>query len=48
MENKVIPSKEFNVKESQRYKVLVLINRHQDLEMIISSIIRSPMEVPVV
>ena len=43
--NKVIQSEEFNVKESWRYNVSVLINLHWDLEKMISSVVKSPMYV---
>ena len=33
------------MKEIQRYNILVLINHHQDLEKMISSVIRSMMDV---
>ena len=33
---------EFNVKESRRYNVSVLINHIQDIETIFSSVVRSP------
>ena len=32
LENKVIQSEEYNVKESRRYNISVSINHHQDLE----------------
>ena len=38
-------TKEFNVKESRGYNVLVLTNHHQDSEKMISSVVRSPMDV---
>ena len=41
----VIFSEEFNVKESQRYKVSVLINHEQDLEKMILRVVISPMNV---
>ena len=44
MKNKVIQREEFNVKESQRYNVSVLLNHHQDLEIMISSDFRSPID----
>ena len=43
LKSKVIQSEEFNVKESRRYNVSVLIN--QDLEKMISSIFRSTTDV---
>ena len=45
LKNQVIQSGEFNMKESQCYNVSVLINHHQDLEKMLSSVIRSPMDV---
>ena len=45
MKNKVIQSEEFNVKESRHYNVSVLINHLQNLEKMISSVVRSPMGV---
>ena len=44
LKNKVIQREESYVKESQRYKVSVLMNHHQDLERIISSDVKSPMD----
>ena len=44
LKNKVIQREEFNVKESQCYNVSVLMNHHQDLERMISSDVRSPMD----
>ena len=40
IEKKAIQSEEFNVKESRRYNVSVLMNHHQDLEKMILSILR--------
>ena len=45
MKNNVIQSEESNMKENRRYNVSVLINHHQDLEKILSNIIRSSMDV---
>ena len=42
---KQIQSEEFNVKESPHYNILVLINHHQDLKKMVSSVVRSPMNV---
>ena len=42
---KVIQSKEFNIKESGRYNVSVLINHHQDFEKMLSIVVRSLMDV---
>ena len=42
LKNKVIQIEEFDIKESQRFNVSVLMNRHQ--KIIISSDIRSPMD----
>ena len=44
IENKIIEREEFNVKENQRYNVSVLINHHQDLDRMISSDVRSPID----
>ena len=44
LKNKVIQGEESNMKESQRYNVLVLINHHQDEEKMSWSAIRSPMD----
>ena len=38
-ENKVIQSEEFNVKESRRYNMSILINHYQDLEKMLSSVV---------
>ena len=45
LQNKVIQSEEFNMKKSRRYNVSVLINNQQDLEKMLSSVVRSPMDV---
>ena len=45
MKNKVIQKEEFNVKENQFYNVSVLINHRQDLGMMITSYVKSPMDV---
>ena len=42
LKNKVIQSEEFNMKESRRYNVSVLTNHHQDLEKMLSSVIKHP------
>ena len=42
---KLIQSEEFIVKESQRYNLSVLINHHQDLEKMTSSVVRSMMDI---
>ena len=39
LKNKLIGPEEFNMKESRRYNVPVLINHHQYLENILSSVI---------
>ena len=39
MKNKVIQSKQFNVKESWHYNVSILMNHHQDLEKMLSSVV---------
>ena len=44
LENKIIQSDGFIVKESQRYNVSVLINQHQDFKMMILSVVRSMMD----
>ena len=44
IENKLIHRKEFNIKQSQCYNVSVLMDHHQDLERMISSDVRSPMD----
>ena len=38
-------SEEFNLKESRRYNVSVLIDHNQDLEKILSSVVRSTINV---
>ena len=38
----VIQSEEFNMKESWCYNISGLINHHQDLERMLSSVVRSP------
>ena len=43
--NKVIQSEEFNVKENRCYNVLVLINHHQDLEKMLTSVVWSSVNV---
>ena len=45
MEKNLIQREEFNMKESRPYNVSVLINHHQDLEKILSSVVRSTMDV---
>ena len=45
LKNKVIQSEEFNMKESQHYNVLVLINYQKDLEKMLSSVVRSMIDV---
>ena len=40
MKNKVIQGEEFNVKESQCYNILVLMNHHWDLDRKILSNVR--------
>ena len=45
MKNKVIQREEFNMKESQPFYVLVLINHHQGIEKMLSSAIKSTMDV---
>ena len=44
MKNKVTQREEFNVKEIQRYNVSVQMNHQQDLERMMSSDVRSPMD----
>ena len=45
LKNKVIQREEFNMKKSRRYNVSVLINHHRDLEKMLSSIFRSPIDI---
>ena len=45
MKNEVIQSEEFNMKKSRRCNISILINHHQDLEKMLTSVIRSSMEV---
>ena len=45
LENKVTESEQFNMKESRRYNVSVLINHHQDLENMTLSVVISTMNV---
>ena len=47
LKNKVIQSEEFNMKNKVDaiFDVFVLINHHQDLEKMLSSVVRSPMDV---
>ena len=45
LKNKVIQSEEFNMEESRRYNVSVLINHHHDLKKMLSSVVGSPMDV---
>ena len=45
IENKVIQSEEFDMEESRCYNVSVSINHHQDLEKMLSSVVRLPMDV---
>ena len=47
LKNKVIQSKEFNMKKNRRYNVSVSINHHQDLQKVLRSIVRSPMDAKV-
>ena len=42
---KVIRSEEFNMKKTRRYNILVFVNFHQDLEKMLLSVFRSPMDV---
>ena len=42
LKTKVIPSEEFNMKESRRYHVSVLINHHLDLEKMLSRVVWYP------
>ena len=44
LKSKLIQSEEFNMKESQCYNISVSINHHQDLEKMLWSIVRSPMD----
>ena len=44
IENQSNPSEEFNMKESQRYNVSVLMNHHQDFEKMLSSVVRSSID----
>ena len=44
LKNKVIQSEEFDMKESWRYNISFLVNQHQDLKKIFSSVIRSQMD----
>ena len=45
IENKLIQCKEFDMKERQLYNVAVSINHHPNLEKMLLSIVRSPMDV---
>ena len=45
IENKVIQSEESNMKESRYFNVSVLLNDHQVLEKMLSSVVRSLMDV---
>ena len=45
LENKDCKSEELNMKESWRFNVSVSLNHHQDLEMMLSSVVRSPINV---
>ena len=45
LKNKVIQSEEFNMKESQCYNFLVLINHHLDLEKMLFRVVISSMDV---
>ena len=45
MKNKVIQREKFNMKQSRHYHVSILMNHHQDLEKMLLSVVRSPMDV---
>ena len=45
MKNELIQSEEFNMKESRRYNVSILKSHYQDLEKMLLSFVRSPLDV---